>query len=318
LAGESVPCSVPKERGAEMNESKSILRRVVSRVARTISDPGQPDPGQFLPASYASSISAKYIPLPRDHDVAIDENVPADGGADLPVPPQDLWAGYALTAEDYLKCGRTDVATMLRLLTQAHGAAPPLKRVLDLGCAAGRMLRFVPRGEDCEHWGIDISAEHIAWCQANLSPPMLFATGTTVPHVPFEDRTFDLIYCGSVFTHISELAEAWLLELRRILRPGGYAYVTIHSRHTLDLLRTKYRTVPTFEDFAAEVGNAADAHDAASRPWSSFIIGSDPDSQVFFDTGIITRRWNRILPVLILEEEAHDHQAAVVMRKPST
>jgi SAM-dependent methyltransferase len=86
---------------------------------------------------------------------------------------------------------------------------------------------------------------------------MLFATGTTAPHVPFEDRTFDLIYCGSVFTHISELAEAWLLELRRILRPGGYVYVTIHTRHTIDLLLTRYREEPLLKDLAGIMHHGA-------------------------------------------------------------
>jgi len=45
--------------------------------------------------------------------------------------------------------------------------------------------------------------------------------------LPFEDSSFDLVYCGSVFTHVSDLADAWFLELRRILRKGGYAYINL-------------------------------------------------------------------------------------------
>jgi ubiquinone/menaquinone biosynthesis C-methylase UbiE len=97
-------------------------------------------------------------------------------------------------------------------------------RVLDLGCASGRMIRWLNDfAEQCKIWGVDISAEHIIWCQQRLSPPFNFATITTAPHLPFEDRYFDLIFAGSVFTHIADLADAWLLELKRIVKPGGEA-----------------------------------------------------------------------------------------------
>ena len=86
--------------------------------------------------------------------------------------------------------------------------------------------------------GVDINAKHINWCQLNLGPPFFFATTTTAPHLPFEDGYFDLIYSGSVFTHISDLADAWLLELRRIVRKGGYLYITIHDKRTVEVLLT--------------------------------------------------------------------------------
>jgi SAM-dependent methyltransferase len=169
--------------------------------------------------------------------------------------------------------GQDDVAQMLGILNEVEQRPVALGRVLDLGCASGRMLRFLPREETSEHWGLDINAAHIEWCQQNLNPPMLFATNTTSPHLPFEDNLFDLLYCGSVFTHISELAEAWLLEVRRVLRPGGYAYITIHTRQTIDLLRTKYRDNPLFADFLAEIDSALVNHDPAGREWSVFCGG---------------------------------------------
>jgi ubiquinone/menaquinone biosynthesis C-methylase UbiE len=67
-------------------------------------------------------------------------------------------------------------------------------------------------------WGVDINARHINWCQLNLRPPFSFATTTTAPQLPFEDGYFDLIYSGSVFTQLSDLADAWILELRRVVR----------------------------------------------------------------------------------------------------
>ena len=53
-----------------------------------------------------------------------------------------------------------------------------------------------------------------------------------LPHLPIEDGSTALVYGFSVFTHIDEFETAWLAEIRRILRPGGVAYLTINSDDT--------------------------------------------------------------------------------------
>jgi ubiquinone/menaquinone biosynthesis C-methylase UbiE len=104
------------------------------------------------------------------------------------------------------------------------------------------MLRHVPEfAPKAELWGVDISAQHVQWCVNNLTPPMHFATTTTIPHLPFEDRYFDLVFCGSVFTHIEDMQQSWLLELGRVLRPLGKLFMTIHDEHTVALLDTSSR-----------------------------------------------------------------------------
>ena len=95
--------------------------------------------------------------------------------------------------------------------------------------------------ESSEIWGLDINAEQIFWCKQHLDPPFHFATTTTIPHLPFEDGYFDFVYAGSVFTHIDDLADSWLLELRRVLSRDGRLYVTIHDNRTIELLNTLYR-----------------------------------------------------------------------------
>jgi ubiquinone/menaquinone biosynthesis C-methylase UbiE len=55
---------------------------------------------------------------------------------------------------------------------------------------------------------------------------------TSIPHLPFEDNTFNLVSAFSVFTHIEAFETAWLMELKRILKPGGLAWITIHSENT--------------------------------------------------------------------------------------
>ena len=49
--------------------------------------------------------------------------------------------------------------------------------------------------------------------------------------------SFDLIYCLSVFTHLSEpLGRFWMGELARVLKPGGHLLITTHGDHYLPML----------------------------------------------------------------------------------
>ena len=82
--------------------------------------------------------------------------------------------------------------------------------------------RFAAEASTAEFWGADISAEHILWANRHLRPPFRFVTThDPAAPLPFGDGSFQMIYAGSVFTHIADLADAWLLELRRVLAPGG-------------------------------------------------------------------------------------------------
>jgi ubiquinone/menaquinone biosynthesis C-methylase UbiE len=288
-----------------------LLAELEARLRDDLAKRLEPADGRIVANPY---LSAKLDPYGRG-DFIIPRARPAEG-AEIPVPPQDLWEGYASTEDEYLAGARSDMASMLGILREAGVDPERLARVLDLGCAAGRMLRFFPSvpGES-ERWGVDINARHIAWCQQHLGPPMLFATTTTAPHLPFEDNYFDLVYCGSVFTHISDLADAWFLELRRVLRRGGYAYITIHDNHTLDVLFTKFDDHPLFVDFVAYVRRFCERTSVREQDYVSFSIGADPYSQVFYDVDALLAKWARLADVVSVNPEAHDHQTALLLRK---
>jgi SAM-dependent methyltransferase len=263
-------------------------------------------------------VSAKLMPLEAEKIFAgeahavIGRSLAAlqdDGG--LPVPPQEFWEGWGDVLDHYLDSGRDDVAALLGVLEGAGVSPGDLDRVLDFGCAAGRMLRFLPRHDRSEYWGVDIKARHIAWCQQHLSPPFFFAATTTFPHLPFEDDTFDLVYCGSVFTHMADLADAWLLELRRILRPGGLAYVTIHDEHSVEMLFERYPErglTKMLRRLDAETG-------AVTELQSFFAIGIEPRAQVFYDSAYLIGKWSRFVEVVSVTPRAMDYQTALLLRK---
>jgi len=157
--------------------------------------------------------ATKYFPRRNEADCFVISQTPdmkhETRGSELPIPPEELWSGYGETAEGYLSSSREHVQAMLSILHSSNFTFIEGNRILDFGCAAGRMIRELNNlSSSCEIWGTDISAERIYWCKQYLSPPFHFVTTTTMPCLPFEDSFFDLIYTGSVFTHIDDLAEA--------------------------------------------------------------------------------------------------------------
>lgn len=151
--------------------------------------------------------------------------------ADLPYPPIELASrvGSLEAADDpmayYDELGRLTGRDIVAQLPGDWSFAG--KRVLDFGCGAGRTLRhFVGEAAEAEIWGSDIDISSINWLRGNLCPP--FHVLANAPEPPLEQPTasFDLIWSVSVFTHLTGTWSRWLVELHRILKPGGLLFLT--------------------------------------------------------------------------------------------
>jgi ubiquinone/menaquinone biosynthesis C-methylase UbiE len=147
------------------------------------------------------------------------------------------------------------------------------------------------------------------YCKQNLNPPFHFATTTTIPHLPFEDNAFDLVYTGSAITHIDDLADAWLLEISRVLAPGGMPYLTIHDEHTMALLDTEYED-SWFNSFL----NGFEFYRNA-KLWACWSLGETPIRRYFYDREYFLKYVSRIYSVVSVNESAYGYQTAVLAKK---
>lgn len=230
---------------------------------------------------------------------------------ELPVPPEELWLGYGPDAETYLSLGKRHVAAMARVLAEDGFDVANAKRILEFGCGAGRMIRNLPElAPGADLWGVDISAEHIRWCIDNLTPTIHFATTTVVPHLPFEDGFFDLIFCGSVFTHIEDIQESWLLELGRILSPSGRLFLTIHDEDTVRILDGEGRGQKL-----AQMMSEQPVYTSNKDNFDMIVVWRGSGSQVFYSS----RYFRSIVPPIFRwvsrTPEAYSYQSAVVLEK---
>ena len=246
----------------------------------------------------------------------------------LPVPPREFWAYYCTSAESFLSSGREDVETMCQLLADSGAPVEDAGRILELGCAGGRMLRWLTHlAPETQLWGTDIWSSAILWCQDHLSPPCYFATNTMVPHLPFEDRAFGLVYCGSVFTHVDDLAEAWFLELHRILRPGGRLCFSINDRHAVrvfdgeanadDYPRYYERTggQENWDSFVAMLAERPDYQRFRRGDAYMVTMGRSMSSHVMWDSDVLCRRLEYGYKMCSITPESYGHQTTVVLER---
>jgi len=126
------------------------------------------------------------------------------------------------------------------------GGLQPSHRVLDVGCGIGRMalplLDFLsPKGS---YEGFDIVPHGIDWCKKNItvrnskfrfrladvSNQYYNPTGTCAAEnykFPYPDKSFDLVFLTSVFTHLPAAAVSnYVAEIHRVMKPGGQCLIT--------------------------------------------------------------------------------------------
>jgi SAM-dependent methyltransferase len=230
------------------------------------------------------------------------------------VPPKEKWisAKYGKTDEEYLASGRRDVEEMLTILGDGGVPLEALGHILEFGCGDGRMIRWLEHlAGDREIWGTDIDASRIIWCKQNLSPPIHFITTTTVPHLPFEDRYFGFIFAGSVFTHIDDLADAWIAELRRILRPGGRLFVTVHLTTDVTLLNEKYRD----SGLAKLLRKSPEYDRILESNFDMFTVGRSSHSYVFYDLDFLRKSLEPMFRILSVTEGVRLYQNALLLER---
>jgi SAM-dependent methyltransferase len=130
--------------------------------------------------------------------------------------------------EHYFSVASDALGAVLHAL---HGAGPALpRRVLDFGCGYGRVLRTLRAAfGDAELIACDLDPAAVDRCVRAFGAQGLAAS--TDPDLIEQVGDIDLIWCGSVLTHLDH--PQWTPLLRyfaRALRPGGIAVVTTHGR----------------------------------------------------------------------------------------
>ena len=102
-------------------------------------------------------------------------------------------------------------------------------RILDCGCGTGFNLNLLKQFG--EAYGIDITLSGLLHAKAVNNGHL---TQATTAHLPFRDRTFDLVTSFDVLYCLDDETEQLTLrEMFRLLRPNGSAIIHVPALHLL-------------------------------------------------------------------------------------
>lgn len=216
-------------------------------------------------------------------------------GEELPVPAPDDRMGYSPgDVSEYLRWGKDD-KNLIKAQIDKYLAKPDDLSIFDFGCSSGRVLRhFYPEAKQ-NNWklsGVDIQAKPIQWMRENMPLEFCIYTGSTMPILPFPDNHFDVIYGFSIFTHIKYNWDMWLLELKRVLKPGGLLIQTIHTENAWRFYYD-HRDVSWVKD-----NHSAAMLETRDMPYDYFYYGDMSVSQVFWKRDVAKAYWGRYFKIL--------------------
>lgn len=194
-------------------------------------------------------------------------------------------------------------------------------RYFELGCASGRVVRHLAFHTDVAIWCCDINKRHTEWVRLFLPERINVFHSSMLPYLPIEDNSIDIATAFSVFTHIDDFEAAWLLELRRILRPGGLAYLTVHTDHTWERYKHEWisdHLIPLADKITEYPINDQFFDGPLPRDKTVIWWSADRDvynATVFHRAEYLQREWGRIFTVLGIIPNGHFYQDVVLLTK---
>ncbi len=159
-----------------------------------------------------------------------------------------------------------------------------------------------------------------------LPPRGFYFQNSIVPSLPIPDASIDLVFCGSVFTHMDEFEESWLLEFRRVLKPGGIAFISLHTERTWDGLKDpanpirQHLTNHPYKSVESATNPVPPSWFEQPMPAERVVLRYMPspfqNMHTFYTTPYISEKWGRFFEIREFFQHAHGtHQDGVLLAK---
>ena len=144
-------------------------------------------------------------------------------------PDDEMFYG---NTDHYFDVGESALHCINTALFAARRETSSIQSILDLPCGHGRVMRFLRKAfPEAQLTACDLHRDGIEFCaKAFGAVPVL--SKVEVESIPLTGN-FDLIWCGSLLTHLpQERCAAFLRLFQRLLPPGGILVFTMQGRHS--------------------------------------------------------------------------------------
>lgn len=246
-----------------------------------------------------------------------------------PIPRRTLRARVgAHNVDFFVDAGRKVAGAVAEAAARADEDIRELGEIADWGAGSGRVLAHLHeiRGGPAGLAACDVDAEAIAWLRRAL-PGVDARLNGFEPPLPFEAGRFDLVYSISILTHLDEPAQdAWLEEIRRVVKPGGLAIVSVNGEspyretrsgtHPAALSPGLLKRLRGRSELADE-GFVFEAYDIAGGEEEQFPGITGAYGLTFQDPERVRERWSRRFEIVDHQDRAVGRfQDLVVLRRP--
>jgi len=224
----------------------------------------------------------------------------------IAIPPKHLQIRVAgIYNARFFISGKNMINDVERILESNGETLFKYGKILDFGCGCGRLM--IPLGfmvSPEKIFGTDIDKNAIRWLESHYPSFQNLDVNRAKPPTKYSDGMFDFVYGVSVFTHLPEkMQNAWLEELSRILKPGGFGVFTTHGEKHYSKLAAPALSELMSRGFYYSIGSVTN--------------GLPEFYQTSFQThDYIERQWAKYFEVIAIQKEAiGKNQDAVLVRK---
>ena len=145
-------------------------------------------------------------------------------------PNDEMYNGDKLVGDWYWQVGRSALDVVSQCLAAARKPAAEVTRILDFPCGHGRVLRYLKSAfPQAGITACDLTRDGVDFCAKTFGATPCYSHEDPAK-VPLEPDAYDLIWVGSLFTHLEAHRWKGFLELyASTLRRGGILVFTTHG-----------------------------------------------------------------------------------------
>lgn len=123
---------------------------------------------------------------------------------------------------------------------------PVGSKVVDAGCGVARTVWGLHEA-GFDAYGVDFAPNTVKWLNS-LVPELKISVADVRDMSAFRDGYFDGVWSLGVVEHFYDGYDNIVRETHRLIRPGGYAFVTVPSMSPLRRLKAKLGAFPTWRE----------------------------------------------------------------------